>query len=156
SNKNRVQRISANAFETLVEELVRRWLPHADQPLGIPLFIRFREDGLLLDMPGELAAEIAAGLSTAETIIHSSRVACRIAVALALPLRGGKRLIVDGTRTSHPDPVLIAALRKAHAMTTRSRGLPIIATAPPSRYERELLRLAILEPDLQRDILTGH
>jgi DNA invertase Pin-like site-specific DNA recombinase len=156
ADKNRVQRISANALETLVEELVRRWLPKASSPLDIPLSIRLREDGLLLDMPGELAADISAGLSGAETIIHSSRLSCRIAVPLALPFRGGKRLIVNGTRTSHPDRVLIAGLRKAHAMIGKHRRLPIVATAPASRYERELLRLAFLAPDLQRDILTGH
>jgi DNA invertase Pin-like site-specific DNA recombinase len=156
SDKNRVRRISANALETVVEELVRRWLPHASSPLDIPLSIRLREDGLLLDMPCELAGDISAGLSDAEAIIHSSSLSCRIAVPLALPLRGGKRLIVAGTKTSRPDRVLIAGLRKAHVMVGKSRGLPIVATAPASRYERELLRLAFLAPDLQRDILAGH
>jgi site-specific DNA recombinase len=155
-DKDRVQRISAQGLEKLVDELVRRWLPQANSPLDIPLSIRLREDGLLLDMPGEFAADISAGLSDAETVIHSSSLSCRIAVPLALPLRGGKRFIVCGTRSSHPDRVLIAGLRKAHAMTTRTRGLPFVATAPASRYERELLRLAFLAPDLQRDILAGH
>jgi site-specific DNA recombinase len=156
SDKNLVQRIPANALERLVEDLVRRWLPKANSPLEIPLSISLREDGLLFDLPGDLAADISARLSDAEAIIHSSSVSCRIAVSLSLQLRGGKRLIVAGTRTSHPDRVLIAGLRKAHAMTSRSRGLPIVATAPASRYERELLRLAFLAPDLQRDILAGH
>lgn len=40
-------------------------------------------------------------------------------------------------------------------MVARNRGLPIVSTAPSSRYERELLRLAFLAPDLQRDILSG-
>jgi site-specific DNA recombinase len=156
SDRNRVQRMSASALETAIEELVRRWLPKAASPVDIPLSIRLREDGLLLDMPGELAADISAGLSDAQAIIHSSRDSCRVAVPLALPLRGGKRLIVAGTRTSRPDRVLIAGLRKAHAMVGKRRGLPMVATAPASRYERELLRLAFLAPDLQRDILAGH
>jgi site-specific DNA recombinase len=151
-----IQRVSAIAIERLVGELVRRWLPNAASPLEIPKSIRLREDGLSLDMPGELAAEVSAGLSNGETIVHSSQSACRVEVPVAFPLRGGKRLIVACRRTSRPDRALIAALRRAHAMVDRHRGLPVVTAAPVSRYERELLRLAFLDPDLQRDILAGH
>jgi hypothetical protein len=151
-----IQRISAIAIEKLVEDIVRRWVPTASAPLDVPLSIRLREDGLLVDVPADLAPNVSARLSNAETIVHSSRKTCRIEVPVALPLRGGKRIIVTGSRTSRPDRTLIAGLRKAHAMISRQRGLPLVATAPVSRYERELLRLAFLAPDLQRDILAGH
>ena len=72
SDKNLVQRIPANALERLVEEQVRRWLPKANSPLDIPLSISLREDGLLFDLPGELAADISARLSVAKAIIHAS------------------------------------------------------------------------------------
>jgi site-specific DNA recombinase len=55
-----------------------------------------------------------------------------------------------------PDPILIGALRKAHAMISRdSTGMPTIETAPTSPYERRLLRLAFLAPDIQQAILVG-
>lgn len=151
-----IQRISATAIEKLVEDVVRRWMPHTTCPRQVPLSIRLREDGLLFDVPGDLASDIAANLSDAETIIHSTRQVCRIQVPIALPLRGGKQLIVTGQRTSRLDRRLIAGLRKAHAMVAGNCGLPIVTSAPASRYERDLLRLAFLAPDLQRDILVGH
>ncbi len=61
-----------------------------------------------------------------------------------------------GIRASKPDPILVAALRRAHAMLTRDRGRPVISQAPASLYERRILRLALLAPDLQRDILLGN
>ncbi|MEO6313147.1 MAG: hypothetical protein ABIO47_12895 [Sphingomicrobium sp.] len=153
---NIVQRVPAITIEKLVEELVKRWMPQSNCPFSEPSAIRLRNDGLLLDMPGSAAADIAARLSDGETIIHSSRQTCRIEVPISVPLRGGKRLIVPGRRTSRPDAVLIAGLRRAHAMVSRRRGLPIVEASPASRYERELLRLAFLAPDIQRDILAGH
>lgn len=53
------------------------------------------------------------------------------------------------------DRVLIAALRKAHAMLTTERGLPMMEAAPTSPYDRNILRLAFLPPDIQQAILDG-
>jgi DNA invertase Pin-like site-specific DNA recombinase len=151
-----IQRISANALEAIVGQLMSRWLPKLGSPLDIPRSIRVRSDGLLIDMPGDCAADIASKVTCGEAIIHSTRALCRVEVPIALPMRGGKRLIVAGRRTSRPDRVLIAGLRKAHSMVSQNRKLPVVTAAPVSRYERELLRLAFLAPDLQRDILAGH
>jgi len=150
-----IQRISAVSLEKLLEELVRRWVPQANTSLEVPLSIRLRQDGLLVDIPGNAVADLPGRLSNGETLVHTSRQSCRIEVPIALPLRGGKRLIVTGRWTPRPDRTLIAGLRRAHAMVRRHRGMPLVDTAPVSRYERELLRLAFLAPDLQRDILAG-
>jgi len=40
-------------------------------------------------------------------------------------------------------------------MTERERGLPRVEAAPESPYERRILRLAFLAPDIQRDIIAG-
>ena len=57
---------------------------------------------------------------------------------------------------SQRDPVLIKALRAAHAMLGADHaGLPVFKAAPASSYPRRLVRLAFLAPDLQRTILAG-
>lgn len=50
---------------------------------------------------------------------------------------------------------MIAALRRAHAMITRDAGGPNLISAPTSQYGRRLIALALLAPDIQRDILAG-
>ena len=63
--------------------------------------------------------------------------------------------MASGSQTTQPDPILIRALRKAHAMLDRDRGMPVIDAAPVSPYDRNILRLAFLAPDIQRAILEG-
>ncbi len=40
-------------------------------------------------------------------------------------------------------------------MLTIKKGMPSIQSAPDSPYDRKVLRLAFLAPELQRDILSG-
>ncbi|NQX95537.1 MAG: hypothetical protein HRT64_11585 [Erythrobacter sp.] len=64
--------------------------------------------------------------------------------------RGSKKKIVAATsKPPQPDHVLISALRKAHTMLRTERGLPVIDTSPSSPYDRNMLRLAFLAPDIQ-------
>ena len=64
-------------------------------------------------------------------------------------------MVLAQARPPQPDLVLIAALRKAHAMFNSERGLPMIEAAPTSPYDRNILRLAFLAPDIQQAILAG-
>jgi hypothetical protein len=58
---------------------------------------------------------------------------------------------------SMSDPVLIRALRKAHALVRRDHaGLPILDAAPDTPHRHKLVRLAFLAPDIQKAILAGH
>ncbi|MDD3799646.1 MAG: recombinase family protein, partial [Novosphingobium sp.] len=66
-----------------------------------------------------------------------------------------REVIASASQAASPDAALIAALRKAHGMVTRERRMPIVVAAPVSPYDRKILRLAFLAPDLQRDILAG-
>lgn len=80
----------------------------------------------------------------------------RIPVPISLPLRGGARSIEAGLKEQQPDPSLVAALRRAHAMLAKAPdGGPELTAAPTSWYERRVLRLAFLAPELQRAILAG-
>ncbi len=72
-----------------------------------------------------------------------------------MQLRGGKTWALEpATDASVParriDPVLLEALRRAHRLADGSAD-----SAPISIYERKLVRLAFLAPDLQRAIVEG-
>lgn len=95
-------------------------------------------------------------LGDGEKIVDRDGDRITILVPVALPRRGGRRLVLPAqSKQSDPDPILIAALRKAHAMLARDRGMPVMETAPVSPYERMILRLAFLAPDIQRAMIDG-
>lgn len=88
--------------------------------------------------------------------VDRDRQSITILLPVIFPTKGGRRLIIlASTRSASPDAVLIAALRRAHAMLRTERGLPTIASAPSSHYDRAVLRLALLAPDIQQAILAG-
>ena len=80
-----------------------------------------------------------------------------VTIPISLPLRGGRRSIAHGQPDAADyDATLITALRKAHALVDRdARGHPVVTAAPTSPYERRLIRLAFLAPDIQQAILAG-
>jgi len=118
--------------------------------------VRLAKDGIVIELNGGDLVAITTRLEDGERVLHSYREKSAIHLPLALPLRGGKRSVAHGNgETTPPDPVLIAALRKAHAMLNQEGGLPTMDAGPASRYDANILRLAFLAPDIQRDILDG-
>jgi hypothetical protein len=91
----------------------------------------------------------------------------RLINPVRLALRGGRKLVLDaeGRRTGgeqRPDPVLIRALRTSHEHLAALGDGPIgrpeqaqLAASPANPYERNLIRLTFLAPDLQAAILEG-
>ena len=80
----------------------------------------------------------------------------RLTLPIALSRTGSRTTITTGAPTcARRDPILISALRRAHAMVTRDAHGPLLTTAPDSQYARRLAGLACLAPDIQRDILAG-
>ncbi len=151
-----IRRLAARDIERVVTETLARWLPREVAAIDRLVAVRLRDDGLLFELAGIRPASIAAHLSGDEAILHETSDTASTHMPLALPLRGGKRLVARGTnRTARPDPILIAALRKAHAMLDWQRGMPVMETAPRSPHDRMILRLALLAPDIQRDIMRG-
>ena len=151
-----VRRLPAPATEQLVAGIIERLLPQQDAPLLHLHAVQLRAAGIELVLPGKHRHAVQDNLNQGETL-HRDGGCCIIRVPVALPLRGGSRSVSAGQRDAvSPDPVLIAALRKAHAMLGRDRhGRPSIEAAPASAYARKVLRLALLDPALQRDILAG-
>jgi DNA invertase Pin-like site-specific DNA recombinase len=151
-----VRRLPAPVIEGLIGDLVARWLGHADHPLDSVLAVHLAAGGVLIDLSTARAADVAMRLEAVERIAHSTSKTVRVYVPLALPLRGGHRHLVAGKPSeTRLDSTLVGALRRAHRMVDRERGLPVVETAPLWLYERRIMRLAFLAPDLQADILAG-
>ncbi|MFC0588921.1 recombinase family protein [Novosphingobium aquiterrae] len=154
-HKPELHRVAATAIEQLVMNTLERLLPGKDSG-AIQLSVHLRPDAIDLVLPANLARAVAARIDGEEQIASYGE-QCVVTIPVALPLRGGRRSIVAGQLdTADHDTTLIAALRNAHAMVQRDeRGLPIIETSPISPYDRRLLRLAFLAPDIQCAILAG-
>jgi len=151
-----LRRVPAKAIEDLVTAALERWLPgHAD-PVRELRHVEIGRERLLLTMPAATARLAARHLADGEGLVSDGNGAGTIAIPVHLPLRGGTAKIAAGLPgKAQPDPVLIAALRKAHAMLVWPGALPSLEAAPASAYDRRILRLALLAPDIQRDILAG-
>jgi site-specific DNA recombinase len=156
SDRCGIRRLSAPAIERVLGDAVDRWIGRQEHPLLPVRAVRLVDNGLLVELLAKGSAELALRLESGERILHQTRTSISINVALALPLRGGQRVVVAGAkRVASPDPTLIGALRKANRVAARESGMPTVRTAPDSAYKRKILRLAFLAPDLQRDIIAG-
>jgi len=150
-----LHRVAASPIEQLVENTLERLLP-AKNAGRMLHSVHLRSDAIDLVLPANLSRAIAAQIDGEEQLASRDQ-HCVVTIPISLPLRGGRRSITAGRPdTADHDPTMIAALRKAHAMVDRdSRGEPLVVTGPSSPYERRLLRLAFLAPDIQQAILAG-
>lgn len=95
----------------------------------------------------------------------SSDPSCQVTVAVPASLKRagiGKRMIIEGSTTSTPDPSLIKLLVKAldlrdKLLAGRGASLELIAGRENvnSSYATRLLRLTFLSPEIVRQILEG-
>lgn len=154
--KDIVQRLPAIEIEREVGEAIRRWAPKVDDPFSVLRSINLSERGMHVTIESSSGGNVASRLADGEVLIDRDRHNLTILLPVAFPARGGRRLVVPAhTRSAMPDPILIASLRKAHAMLRTERGMPSITAAPSSHYDRAILRLALLAPDIQQAILAG-
>lgn len=153
---NMVQRLSAPEIERVIAEAVRRWVPKADNAFTLLRSVYLGERGLQITLDKGHCANLAARLSDGEWILDRTSDNITVSLPVLFPARGCRRIVVPARdRPAQPDPVLITALRKAHVMLRTERGMPILDAAPRSPYDRMVLRLAFLAPDIQRAILEG-
>ena len=156
ADAERVQRVSATEIEKVLAEAVHRWAAKTDDPLDIVRSVCISEHGLQISIAGVEAARLSARLADGETILDRTVDAITILLPIRFATRGSKqRTVPAASRPPQPDPVLIAALRKAQFMLRTERGMPVMDTSPSSPYDRNILRLAFLAPDIQRAILEG-
>ena len=131
----------------------------AAEPLALPVRVEVHAEALQLLLPVTLLATLRARLGPGETAQPDAAdtALLRLILPVRMRRRGGRSWILGSTSPgSQRDPVLIKALRAAHAMLGADHaGLPVLKAAPPSSYPRRLVRLAFLAPELQRAILAG-
>ncbi len=154
------RRISADALERLLDRTLNRLLPDGSSD-ALPRVSRIEVHRAHLDLtlPVGLLRTIRRHLGSGETAEPdpADPAQMRLTLPARLRIRAGKSEILAGAPDAPtPDPVLIRALRSAHAMLELAAdGAPSLAAAPASPYRRRLIRLAFLAPDLQAAILDG-
>ena len=154
-SKSILHRVAASAIEQLVTSTLERLLPGIDGDRALHA-IHLRPDAIDLVLPAKLSRIVAAKIEGDEQAAMRDQ-QCVVTLPIAFPLRGGRRSIAYGRPDAADyDATLITALRKAHALVDRdASGHPLITAAPTSPYERRLIRLAFLAPDIQQAILAG-
>jgi DNA invertase Pin-like site-specific DNA recombinase len=164
-----VRRVGADALESLVLAELRRLSgreegePAQLLPMLLRLELRSEETHLVLDQAAlfgcdhpELALEDLQGrLGPGERVVMEpgEPPSLRVALPRRMQLRGGRTWAVfSAAEAARPrvDQALVSALQRAHQLASMAGDL-----APDGPYDRKLVRLAYLAPDLQRDILLG-
>jgi DNA invertase Pin-like site-specific DNA recombinase len=138
-----------------IEALTKRWMHDlTDDPSFEPLLrVEVAHEQLVLTVKTKAIRTVRFDGCVQQAEVDGTS---RVIVAVSLPLRGGGRSIAAGQKSPLPDPNLVGALRRAHAMLEKAPdGGRTMSAAPVSWYERQVLRLAFLAPELQQSILAG-
>lgn len=155
-----LKRIPATAMERVVERQLARFSPNYDeQSISLPTRIEVHDRSVQILLPVEHLSAIREKSEGKERVEvdPAEPNSLRLSIPIRMQRHGGKRIIKSsGPSETRPDDVLIKALRTAHSMLeTDSKGMPTLQLAPKSPYERRLLKLAFLAPDIQKAILDG-
>lgn len=154
-----IRRVSAPALESQLIQLLQRVAPGAAaDPLGLLSRVEVHARSVHLLTPQARFKGMRARLHDGEELLPDRQdpKLARLILPIRLRTHGGRTTIFAAEAPARPDPVLIKALRTAHAMLGRDPdGWPALDEIPASPYHRRLLQLAFLAPDLQRAILAG-
>lgn len=162
-------RVAALEVEGLVQRYLADWLESpSDTDLGMLLApvrrIEIDAEEVRVIVQRSKLPRAARALAEAHGLDAQLAV---LTIPMRCRLRGGRSWIVpsDGLGAARParrDPVLIKGLMQAHQLaaamgwSAKDGSLePRAGKAPASAYERKLVRLAFLAPDIQQQILSG-
>jgi site-specific DNA recombinase len=160
----KIDRVSAPQIEALVADRLARRGFEGDRTV-LDLRVELHASTIHIVLPAKLAA---GGPAAADEVVQpEGKSRTRIIIAVRPVFRGGRTWLV-GPRGASPfstaarDPALIKGLRRGHEYARKHRIAPGAtaaqlrsATVPPDSYQRQLVRLAFLAPDIQEAILTG-
>ena len=155
-----VHRIAAAPLERALTEILERCLPTRNNDvLGCLRRVEIHGDTVQVCLDSRHLHAIESRLIENEIakIDPVDQSHLRLTIPLAMPVHGAHLRINTGQQMGpSPDAVLTRALRAAHELVAFDRaGLPIIQMAPISPHGRQIIRLALLAPDVQRAILEG-
>jgi hypothetical protein len=155
-----VQRVPGVAIEDQLNSVLRRLFPaHQGNSLGLVRRVEIQSTTVVIQVEATLASGVTlrllAGETTAVDLTRPDWL--RLELPLRIRSRRGRTSIQLAKEPETCfDEVMIAALRRAHSLVQLDRQrLPTLQTAPATLYERRLVRLAFLAPDLQGAILEG-
>jgi site-specific DNA recombinase len=147
-------RLSAIKFEARLRALLQPPLAGAaHDPFDLLARITVHGDRLAMELPGSCWLAVSQVLTADQFIERRDR-----GLVWTVPFSVGSARVevTSARRPVRRDPVLIRALRAAHAMLDHDRhGFPVLSKVPTPRYERRLARLAFLSPALQAAIIEG-
>ncbi len=146
-------RLPAERFERLLHSILQRVAADGD-PFAMLKRVEVHRDRLCLHLPAPLTMTVRGHLRSEESLNPIDD----HVLGWSIPWQLSDRSItVLGARPPvRRNPILIAALRTAHAMLQHdATGRPVLQTVPGPRYERRLARLAFLSPSLQAAIIEG-
>jgi site-specific DNA recombinase len=162
------RRVSAASIETFLSQRLLALLPKPSnrlpsapgQPLDIALRVEIHSGHIEVTLPVRMQSELEARLGPGEVATRDDcdSANLRLKLPFRVSTRAGKTELIAGHKNGpNTNPALIRALRAAHALVGRdSVGQPIVTTAPSSTYQRRLICLAFLAPDIQDAILAGN
>ena len=150
----RALRLPATRFEALLRSALARVVPDREDPLDALHRVDVHRDRLSLRLAASLKMAVRRQLAGDEMVEVINDHCISWSIPWHWPSKGA-----DITSTRLPvrrDPVLIQALRTAHAMLEGdSSGKTILRNVPGPRHKRRLARLAFLSPNLQTAIIEG-
>ncbi|WP_417492622.1 recombinase family protein [Maricaulis sp.] len=155
-----VRRVAATQTEARLADVVNR-LTGEEHPTPLALIrrVEVHADHVRIRLPANRLTSVRERLAEGETVsrVEGDRTCRQLIIPMRLKPQSGRSWIEPVSDSPRqPDPALVSALRQAHTMMTRdARGLPILLSAPAGPYRRKLIRLALLAPDLQKQILDG-
>jgi len=176
-----IRRVSAPAVERFLAEILARCsarpsIEAADLKVMVRrLELRADQTHLVVDrealFPGEhpelAMTALRKRLRGGEQAVAECGDAASIRLVLPqrLQLRGGRTVIYGGPDDGRPgtiSPSLVNALKRAHTELMALNASPFMtaqdlrsATAPTTQHDRQVCRLALISPELQRQILAG-
>lgn len=154
-----LKRFPAAGADALLHAARRRLSPTGEAQPELLVRATLAADSIELVLPARLLTTIRRNLAGGENVAveDDNPELIRWTIPAVLKPRGGRSNVEPVERNApNRDPVLINALRRAHRLIRRdAAGLPTVESLSRSRYECRLIRVALLSPRLQRDIIDG-